>query len=132
MAAETELQALLKNMQPVLDGREFVFCTIPVGDIPEGLPTVCTCHEAEGLTLVVERLQAEAHGLLGSYPCRMLTLNVHSALEAVGFLAAVLAALAAHGISANAVAGFYHDHLFVPVARAEKAVAVLQEMMREA
>ena len=44
----------------------------------------------------------------------MITLDVHSSLESVGFLAAVSARLAAAGIPCNAVSAFHHDHLFVP------------------
>jgi hypothetical protein len=39
---------------------------------------------------------------------------------------AVLATrLAERGISVNPVAGFFHDHLFVPVERADEAARVL-------
>jgi hypothetical protein len=58
----------------------------------------------------------------------MITLNVHSALDAVGFLSAVMQALTAAGISSNAVSAFYHDHLFVPLNRAEEALQVLREL----
>jgi hypothetical protein len=55
----------------------------------------------------------------------MITLNVFSALDAVGFLAAVTARLANAGISVNPVSGFHHDHLFVPADRAEEAMRLL-------
>jgi hypothetical protein len=55
----------------------------------------------------------------------MITLNVHSSLEAIGLTAAVAGRLALHGISANVVAAYYHDHIFVPTADAERAVVVL-------
>ena len=58
----------------------------------------------------------------------MITLTVHSALDAVGFLAAITARLAEAGISVNAVSAFHHDHLFVPVDRADEAMALLQNM----
>ncbi len=51
----------------------------------------------------------------------MITRDVLSALDVVGFLAAVTAALADAGIGANAVSAFFHDHLFVPLDRAEAA-----------
>jgi hypothetical protein len=50
---------------------------------------------------------------------------VHSSLEAVGLTAAVAGALTAAGISANVVAAFHHDHVFVPADRAEAAMAQL-------
>ena len=40
-------------------------------------------------------------------------------------LAAVARALADAGVACNAVAGTYHDHLFVPAERAEEALRVL-------
>ena len=55
---------------------------------------------------------------------------VHSSLAAVGLTAAVAAALADHGISANVVAAFYHDHIFVPAERAEEALAALRAIQR--
>ena len=57
----------------------------------------------------------------------MITLNVHSALDAVGFLAAVVSLLASAGISVNAVSAYHHDHLFVPVARADEAMRLLRK-----
>jgi hypothetical protein len=54
-----------------------------------------------------------------------VTLNIHSSLEAVGLTAAVSQALASEAISANVVAGFYHDHIFVPQTAGKRAVACL-------
>ena len=62
----------------------------------------------------------------------MVTLTVHSALDAVGFLAAVTARLAAAGISVNAVFAFFHDHLFVPAGQAEETVETLCLMAADA
>ena len=54
-----------------------------------------------------------------------LTLEVHSSLESVGLTAAVSARLAARGIACNVIAGYHHDHLLVPVARADDAIEAL-------
>jgi hypothetical protein len=69
---------------------------------------------------------------MGVFPCRMVTLTVHSALAAVGFLAATTTHLAAAGISVNAVSAFFHDYLFVPAERAEEAVEILWRMAADA
>jgi hypothetical protein len=50
---------------------------------------------------------------------------VHSPLQAIGFLAAVSAALTEAGIPCNAVSAFYHDHIFVPADWASRALEVL-------
>ncbi|MEY9903549.1 hypothetical protein ABIA44_007723 [Bradyrhizobium sp. USDA 329] len=65
-----------------------------------------------------------------NFPSRLITLTVHSALDAVGLLAAITARLAEAGISVNAVSAFHHDHLFVPADRADEAMAVLREMSK--
>ncbi len=129
MSGETDLATLLRSMQPVLRPEIYVFVTMPPGGpAPAKLSPVMTFREQEGVTLIVPRREAEAAGLAGAFPCRMITLKVHSSLEAVGFLATVAARLAAGGISANAVSAFYHDHLFVPVERAEEAVNILKQL----
>jgi hypothetical protein len=69
--------------------------------------------------------QAKALGLAHQFESRMVTLTVHSALDAVGFLARLSAALAAQGIACNVVSAFHHDHLFVPKDRLEAAMQVL-------
>lgn len=61
----------------------------------------------------------------------MVTLTVHSALDAVGFLARISTALAAQGIACNVVSAFHHDHLFVPRDRLEAAMQVLDRLSRQ-
>ncbi|MBR0739281.1 ACT domain-containing protein [Bradyrhizobium liaoningense] len=131
MTSERDLEALLRNMKPdMLDGT-FVFCTLaPSASIPAIISPVLTFREREGTTLVVLHEEAERAGLRYAFPSRLITLTVHSALDAVGFLAAITTRLAEAGISVNAVSAFYHDHLFVPADRAEEAMKVLQEMAK--
>jgi hypothetical protein len=58
----------------------------------------------------------------------MITLNVHSSLEAVGFMAAVTNVLTEQKIGCNPVSGYFHDHLFVPLGREEDALAALTKL----
>jgi hypothetical protein len=118
-------------MKPDLRPGIFVFCTIPPDQpIPAALSPLLTFREQEGTTLVIPREEAEAAGLSYAFASRLITLTVHSALDAVGFLAAITARLAEAGISVNAVSAFHHDHLFVPADRADNAMVLLQEMSR--
>jgi hypothetical protein len=131
MAAERDLTALLQNMKPEMQPGTFVFCTLPAHEsIPAALNPLLTFREQEGTTLVIPREEAEATGLRYAFASRMITLTVHSALDAVGFLAAITARLAEAGISVNAVSAFYHDHLFVPADRADDAMAALRKISR--
>jgi hypothetical protein len=125
-SAERDLRILLADLQPVMRPEVFVFCTMPTDrGLPEGVSPILVFREQEGITLIVTLAEAEAAGLHHQFPSRMITLNVVSALDAVGFLAAVTARLAAAGIGVNPVAAYYHDHLFVAVNRAEDAMRLL-------
>ncbi|HEV2899059.1 MAG TPA: ACT domain-containing protein [Pseudaminobacter sp.] len=132
MAGIDDLQQLLAGMEPELRDGEFVFCTLANGNIADlaRLDPLGMFREAEGLTLILPRETAEREGLAGA-PMRMITLTVHSSLEAVGLTAAFSTWLAREGIGANVVAAFHHDHIFVPAADAEKAIAALKALQRE-
>lgn len=128
MAGETALATLLRSMSPHLNEGEYVFCTLPDNCIPAGCEVIGSFREQEGLTLILERQHAEQTGLAFEYVAAWITLNVHSALEAVGLTAAFATALGKAGISCNVIAGFYHDHLFVGRADAERAMDVLRQL----
>ncbi|MBZ9671356.1 ACT domain-containing protein [Mesorhizobium sp. ES1-3] len=129
MTGETDLRKLLASMTPQLLPGSYVFATLaPDMPIPAGLEPVMRFREREGTTLIVTEEAARKAGLTASFRCRMITLNVHSSLEAVGFLAAITARLAAAGMGVNPVSGFYHDHLFVPAGRAKEAMEVFREL----
>lgn len=131
MAGEVDLNALLKNMNPDLHPDIFVFCTFAQDEpVPAFIRPQLRFREREGTTLVMRREEAERAGLRYAFVSRLITLTVHSALDAVGVLAAVTSRLAEAGISVNAVSAFYHDHLFVPVDRADEAMAVLLELAK--
>lgn len=133
MAGVDDLHQLLAGVKPELQEGEFVFCTFADGKIADlaRLDPVGLFREAEGLTLILRRETAKREGLAGAAPMRMITLTVHSSLEAVGLTAAFSARLAREGIAANVVAAFHHDHVFVPAADAGKALAALKALQRE-
>ena len=126
MSGITDLQQLLKSMAPELKEGEFVFCTVE-GDLSQyvGLSPISTFQEQEGLTLVLGKDNADKAGLAYEGTFRMITLTVHSSLEAVGLTAAVASKLAERGISANVIAAYYHDHVFVQSAKATEALEAL-------
>ncbi|MFI7415078.1 ACT domain-containing protein [Streptomyces sp. NPDC049627] len=129
MAGERDLQKLLNGMRPELNPGRYVFTTVE-GRVPSGVTPVVTVAEPEGLTVVARQQEADAAGMAYDYVAGWITLRVHSALEAVGLTAAVSRELADAGLSCNVVAGFHHDHLFVPAEDADRAVAVLEDLAR--
>jgi hypothetical protein len=123
MSGETDLQTLVSSMAPDLRPDSYVFTTTV--DVPPGCAPVVTVREAEGTTLVLQQEEADRLGLAYDYVAAMITLRVHSALDAVGLTAFVATRLAEAGMSCNVVAGYHHDHLFVPLHRGAEAVALL-------
>lgn len=126
---ETRLNVLLASLQPQLQPSVFAFTTVPLGEtLPPEVTPVCEFREAEGITAIVRQTEAERAQLPYQYPCRMITLRVHSSLEAVGMLAAITQALAAEGISTNVVSAYFHDHLFVSCDRVQDALHCLEQL----
>lgn len=124
-----DLDTLLENLQPVLDLEEYVFCTVN-GELKNyfGLNPLATFVEPEGLTLVLTKVQAQRLGACTDSTFKRITLSVYSSLEAVGLTAAVASALAKEGISANVIAAYHHDHVFVPTDKANQAVQILTKL----
>lgn len=133
MAAITELDILLKSMSPELVEGQYVFCTVN-GSLNEylALDPIATFREKEGLTLVLDIHKAKEAKLDFEAVFSLITLSVHSSLEAVGLTAAFAAKLASYDISANVVAGYYHDHIFVQEEKASEAMKALREFSTSA
>jgi hypothetical protein len=129
MTGETDLVKLLKTMQPELSEREYVFCSVTTGMAAAAeLNPWAVITEDEGLTVILEAAGAAEKRMPYDSVYKRITLHVHSSLNAVGLTAAVAAELASRGISANVVAGYYHDHLFVQAEHAEKALSALRDL----
>lgn len=128
MVGETNLSKLLRSMSPALMPDEYVFCSVQgeYCDFHE-LSPLASYREVEGLTLVVSKKEAIANNLVFESVFRGITLTVHSSLDAVGLTAAVSTKLAENGISANVIAAYYHDHIFVQADKAELAIEALAE-----
>lgn len=124
------MRRLLAGMAPRLLPEEFVFCTVrdAESEALADLPALATFREEEGMSLVLERAIAESRGFRYGPVMRCISLTVHSALDAVGLTAAISSRLARRGISANVIAAYFHDHVFVPAERAEHALEALREL----
>ncbi|HAZ94259.1 MAG TPA: transporter [Porticoccaceae bacterium] len=130
MPGETDLKAILQSLSPIMLDETYVFCTVvgaSYGDYAETAP-IASYQENEGLTLVLtqERADIAKLGYEGLFSC--ISLQVHSSLESVGLTAVVAGKLAAYEISANIIAGYYHDHVFVPQAQASEAFELLRNL----
>ncbi|MEZ9336358.1 ACT domain-containing protein [Vibrio splendidus] len=131
MTAITDLDVLLKSMSPELIEGNYVFCTVD-GALTDyvQLNPISTFREKEGLTLVLEEDVATRALLDFDGIFSLITLSVHSSLEAVGLTAAFATKLGSYGISANVIAGYYHDHIFVQKEKADEAMSALREFSK--
>jgi uncharacterized protein len=137
---ETNLAALLRTLEPILSPETYVFITTtqPLSALP--LSTIepeLLFRESEGLTLITTKELAESHGYHShdngyTFPCKKISLKVHSSLEAVGLIATISNRFAKEEISCNVVSAYFHDHIFVPVGEEEQAMRSLGELVREA
>ena len=125
MSGETDLSELLKNMKPELNAGEYVYCLADSKEQVVALDPLCYFLEKEGVTMILPKEKADAMSIPYATTCAWITLTVHSSIEAVGLTAAVSKALTEANISCNIVAAFYHDHIFVPIADAPRAMDAL-------
>ena len=131
MTPVTDLNELLATMAPHLNEGEFVFCSLEgeYGDYIH-LNPITAFRETEGLSLVIPKQSAIDNDINAESTYRMITLTVHSSLEAVGLTAAVATKLTEHNISANVIAAYHHDHILVQTDKAEMAMNALAEITK--
>ncbi|ATC97541.1 MULTISPECIES: ACT domain-containing protein [Pseudoalteromonas] len=132
MFGETNLQLLIKNMRPLLQPQSYVFVSVSNVEAFDMDKVFARINEPEGVTLVLTKQQAVEWQLEYASEFSLITLQIHSSLDAVGLTAAFSSALAKHGISANVIAGFYHDHILVAKQDANKAIDVLETLAQQA
>ena len=118
---------LIEALEPELLPGRYVFVS-PGAKQLQGTQVLASVREPEGLSLVLKQDDADAFGFEYGFVAAWITLRVKSALDSVGLTAVVSASLAEAGISCNVIAGLHHDHLLVPVDRADRALKVLVEL----
>lgn len=125
MSGNTNLQEVLNSLQVSCDEVEYGFATATDDTTISSKEVLCIFHEAEGLTIVASKdyLSAKDFTFEGTYA--KLTIEVHTSLELVGLTAVLAKALADNGISANVIAAYYHDHVFVQYDVRQKATDIL-------
>lgn len=117
----THLGRILAEMRPVLHDEPYGFELLDP-DAPLPAEIFALIREDEGMTLVAPFPDGE---------WARITLMVHSSLSAVGLSAAVARALADRGLPANIIAGYCHDHIFVPWTRREEALTALEALSEQ-
>lgn len=128
---ETNLKTLLSSLTTSVSDDTYVFATI-TSDVPETANPIMVFKEAEGISLILKQSDADKLKIPYEFPCKMITLNVHSSLDAVGFIAHIATQLASNDMGVNPVSGFYHDHLFIAESRVKQALNILKKIAKDA
>jgi hypothetical protein len=115
LSGERDLARLLAALDPQLHSERYGFSVTSNPSLGDG--DFAIVREAEGLTQIRPDPSGE---------WARISLGIHSSLEAVGLTAALSTRLSERGISANIVAAFHHDHIFVPWARRHEAIDCLR------
>lgn len=125
VSGEMDLEKMLATLSVSVRPGRFTIASIAASvELGNGVEAVL--REAEGFTVVATVEAALRNGWPVGFEAAWLTLDVHSALEAVGLTAAVATVLGENGISCNVLAGFYHDHILVQTDRADNAVRCIE------
>ena len=131
MAGGMDLAALLQSMEPVLHAVPNGYGLLESGaTVPVEVAAFAVISEPEGVTVVATIAALLAAGIPHQGQWARISLTVHSDLAAVGLTAAIAATLARQNISANVVAGYFHDHVFVQWDRRDAAMAALIALTR--
>lgn len=125
-SGNADLSYLIENMEPYLHPHAYVITSVPDTTPIHRKDIIMFLKEKEGITLILEQSIADHHDVSYRQVFAMITLNVNSSLEAVGFTAAFSNALAKENINCNVVAGYHHDHIFVDYKDGEKAINCLK------
>jgi hypothetical protein len=139
MTGETNLTRLIASMSPNLLNENYVFVTVPYANEAlmqqirhDAVMPMASFTEKEGYSFVFTQVHADKLHIKyeGVFAC--ITLNVHSSLEAVGLTAAIASCLTEHNISANVIAAYFHDHVFVARKDAQSALEALHKLSKKA
>lgn len=130
--AEADLSKLLATLSVKQHDGVWRFETIPADqsswvelvNLRESRGIAMLFQEEEGLTVITKANEDTPDDNRWAW----LELSVYSDLQAVGFLARVAGALSEVGIPCNAVAAYHHDHIFVPISRAEDAISAIESL----
>lgn len=131
MSAITDLKQTLKSIKVVCDDVQYGFTSIEDETQISREEVLATFHENGKLALIAPKAYLDNKRIENEGPYAKLTIDLHTSLELVGLTAVVATKLAENGISANVVAAFYHDHVFVPYDLRQKATKLLESLKND-
>ena len=130
MSGETNLEKILKNLDPYIVKESFIFMTSDAEptNLFKTLNPIATFMEDEGLTLVITQHCADKNDIKYDSVFKCISLGVHSSLESYGLISTISNELTKSNISTNVFSGYFHDHIFVESNKVNKALKVISSI----
>jgi len=128
MSGITDLKQTLSSLKVICDDIEYGFASVSLDSTIDREKVLATFHEDGYLAIIAPSAYLDSKGIENEGPFAKLTIDVHTSLEMVGLTAVLSTKLAEHEISANVVAAFYHDHVFVQYKLRQKAIELLESL----
>ena len=131
MNIELDINYILQNLSPQLNEGVFVFCTVDNTLNLEEIDIEASVIESEGRTIVLRKEIADQLNLSYNVIMSWITLNVNTSLELVGLSAIISKKFTDNDISYNPIAGYFHDHIFVPIKDTNMAIKLLHNLSQK-
>jgi hypothetical protein len=131
MPGQTNLSEVLRSLQVSCDDIEYGFASVREEQINIDDKILGLFKESEGLTVIAPKEYFESKSIQYEGPYAKLTIEVHTSLELVGLTAVLAKKLAENKISANVIAGYFHDHIFVQYAVRQKAIKAINDLKKD-
>lgn len=128
-ALAAELDRIIASLDARIEGH-YVFTTH--AQIPDDVEVFASVREQEAVTSVIPVTEAERLGLPTEPSYTRISIGAKTSLDMVGITSMLAQTLASREIPCNVIAGFYHDHLFVPENQAGEAQALLNALSKQA
>lgn len=114
----------MNRFKPRINEGSYVFISSALQKLPD-IFSLMIFKEAEGFTHIISANDASLHNIQFEQEWSWITLDLVTELDAVGITAAFSTILAEHKIACNVIAGYFHDHLFIPYSRQSEALELL-------
>lgn len=128
MTADTNLSEVLKALSISCDDVTYGFVSVENTQFKFEEGMLGTFHEKEGVTIVATNEYLAKNGLQPEALFAKLTVEIETSLQMVGLTAVLVTKLAESNISANVIAGYFHDYIFVQYDVRQKALEVLNAL----
>lgn len=133
MSEESSLQKILQQLNPALTSKTYVFVALTNQSLLKvlGYDPVAFYKEAEGITLILRKEEADNNMLHYDKELCRIVFNAPHHFECTGFNAIISSALAKAGIGTTPIKTIYKRSILVDKEDAHTALEILQALQNK-